>query len=93
MHGQHSNTILVGLPPEVVATRVTAELFKMGWLVRAETQGATPNHLRITLGPPEQMQQLCALLEPYRHGERAAKSAAEGESTVEAKATAVLRSR
>lgn len=80
VHGRHSNTILVGLPPEVLATRVTAELFAMGWLVRAETQGATPNHLRITLGPPEQMQELCALLELYWHGEQEAKSTAAARS-------------
>jgi histidinol-phosphate aminotransferase len=69
VHGRHSNTLLIGLPPELSAARVTSALFNMGWLIRAETQGMTPNHLRITLGPPEQMQQLCALLEPYRRGD------------------------
>jgi histidinol-phosphate aminotransferase len=63
VHGRHSNTVLVGLPPGVSAPRLTTALGERGWLVRAETEPPTPNHLRITIGPPEQMQRLCGLLE------------------------------
>jgi histidinol-phosphate/aromatic aminotransferase/cobyric acid decarboxylase-like protein len=62
LHGQHSNTILAGLPPTVSAVSVTEALRSEGWLIRAETNPPTSNHLRITLGPPDQMQGLCALL-------------------------------
>ena len=65
-HGRQSNTVLVALPDSVHAEAMSAALMRDGWLVRAETKPPMPNHLRITLGPPEQMRQLCDRLEAWR---------------------------
>lgn len=70
VHGKHSNTILARLPEKVPAPALTTALRNEGWLVRAETQAPTANHLRITIGPPEQMKQLCEIIEPYLKGDR-----------------------
>lgn len=70
LHGKHSNTILVGLGDKVPAAAMTAALRNEGWLIRAETQDPTPNHLRITIGPADQMQRLCTHLEPYLKGKK-----------------------
>lgn len=64
-HGEHSNTLLVKLPSEVPAPELAAELGKQGWLLRAETAAPTTNHLRITLGPADQMRQLTLKLTPF----------------------------
>lgn len=69
VYGKYSNTVLVGLPQYLSAASLTEALCSVGWLVRAETQPPTPNHLRITIGSADQMQQLCALIEPYLKGE------------------------
>lgn len=65
VNGRHSNTVLVQLPPEAKAADLAAALGREGWLIRAETQEPTPNHLRITLGPPDQMRELIGKLEPH----------------------------
>jgi histidinol-phosphate aminotransferase len=65
LHGQHSNTILAGLPPHVSAVSITENLRDQGWLIRAETKPPSENHLRITLGPPDLMQGLCERLAPH----------------------------
>ena len=70
VHGKHSNTILARLPEKVSAPALTAALRDEGWLVRAETQAPTTNHLRITIGPPDQMEELCKRLELHVRGER-----------------------
>jgi len=70
IHGQHSNAALVLLPPQVSAIRVAAALADRGWLIRAETQPPIANALRVTLGPPEQMQEFCRLLELVRREAR-----------------------
>ncbi len=70
VHGKHSNIILVGLPQALLATSLTEGLRNAGWLVRAETKAPTSNHLRITVGPADQMRMFCGLLEPYFKGER-----------------------
>lgn len=70
VHGRHSNTILVSLPSHLSAPTVSEALRAAGWLVRAETRAPASNHLRITLGPPDQMKELCGMIEPYFKGER-----------------------
>lgn len=69
-HGKHSNTILTKLPAHCAAAQLANDLRARGWLIRAETQNPTPNHLRITIGPPEQMKALCEMIEPYLKGSR-----------------------
>jgi histidinol-phosphate aminotransferase len=68
VHGRHSNTILVRLPDRLSAEAVTATLRETGWLIRAETQPPMSNHLRITIGPADQMRDFCGRLEPYFAG-------------------------
>jgi histidinol-phosphate aminotransferase len=58
VHGRHSNTILIRLPEAVRAPALVAALRQEGWLIRAETAPPTANHIRVTLGPPEQMREL-----------------------------------
>lgn len=70
LHGKHSNTILVQFPQRCPAPSLTAALQERGWLIRAETKAPTTNHLRITIGPADQMKQLCDMIEPYLKGDR-----------------------
>lgn len=63
VQGKHSNTILVGLDGLASAATVASDLAAVGWLIKAETKEPIPNHLRITIGPPDQMAQLCTLVE------------------------------
>lgn len=70
MYGQHTNTVLVRLPKTVPAHSLTSALHSVGWLVKAETERPLSNHLRITIGPVEQMKRLCQLIEPYLTGEK-----------------------
>lgn len=65
LHGVHSNTILAGLPERISALKVTQSLHQDGWLVRSETKPPTPNHLRITIGPPDLMKDLCHRLRVF----------------------------
>ena len=70
VYGKHSNTILVGLPHALSAASLMGALLDAGWIVRAEAKAPTSNHLRITLGPGDQMRMFCGLLEPYFEGKR-----------------------
>lgn len=65
LHGKYSNTLLVGFPAAVPVQPLTHWLRERKWLVRAETDPPTPNHLRITLGPAGQMQELVSMIEPF----------------------------
>lgn len=68
VHGRHSNTVLVRLPERLSAETVTGALREAGWLIRAETKPPASNHLRITVGPANQMREFCSRLEPYFAG-------------------------
>ena len=68
--GQHPNTVLVRLPKAVSAGPLTSALCSAGWLVRAETEPPLSNHLRITIGPADQMKHLCQRIEPYLTGKQ-----------------------
>lgn len=53
-YGEQGNSLLAALPWELSAAEAAAGLKKRGFLVRAETMPPLSNHLRITLGTPEQ---------------------------------------
>ena len=60
--GQWSNSLLVPLPAQTNAEEVGRRLRALRFLVRAERQHPLHNHLRITVGPPQQAQRLLAAL-------------------------------
>ena len=62
-HGRWGNSILVALPAEIPAPEIGAGLKQKGFLVRAETSPPLKNHLRITLGTPEQAKRFFAAFE------------------------------
>jgi histidinol-phosphate aminotransferase len=68
VHGRHSNTVLVRLPDWLSAETMTGALREAGWLIRAETKPPASNHLRITVGPADQMRDFCSRIEPYFAG-------------------------
>lgn len=76
LHGKYSNTLLVGFPKTVPVQPLTQWLRERKWLVRAETDPPTPNHLRITLGPAGQMRELASMIESFLAGARAAQRSA-----------------
>ena len=57
-HGQRGNSILVELPAQLSAEKLRQQLRSKKFLVRAETAAPLSNHLRITLGSPEQAKRL-----------------------------------
>lgn len=66
-HGRWGNSILAALPREISAPMLGAELKQKGFLVRAETTPPLRNHLRITLGTPEQARRFFAAFEEIAH--------------------------
>jgi len=58
--GQWTNSVLIPLPPELDGHKVAGALKTQGFWVRAEKKPPLDNHLRITVGPPEQAQRLIA---------------------------------
>lgn len=62
-YGRWGNSVLAALPPEVPAAEMRASLKERGFLVRAESTPPLSNHLRITLGTPEQAKRFFAAFE------------------------------
>ena len=56
LHGLHSNTLLVELPKEYNCNKIEQVAKDAGYLIKSQVIYPTMNHLRITLGPPDQMQ-------------------------------------
>ena len=72
VHGKHTNTLLAGFPETVPVQQLTQWLHERQWVVRAESDPPTPNHLRITLGPPDQLHELVSMIENFLAGRQAA---------------------
>lgn len=62
-HGRWANSLLLPLPEELSATEVAIALKQRGFLIRADTTPPLANHLRITVGPVDQVRRFLRAFE------------------------------